>query len=153
MHILLVEDDERIVSFMKRGLEAEEYEVDTASGRAETFDLTESRTYDFIILDIFLGSDDGLDICRTLRQQSVQTPILVTTAEGSAETRRASEEAGADAYLSKPFPFEDLLATITRLHQFSLPSDAPAHSRHDHLGSRRKNRERLQIAGANVKRP
>lgn len=137
---------------MKRGLEAEEYAVDTASGRAETFDLTESRTYDFIILDIFLGSDDGLDICRTLRRRSVQTPILVMTAEGSAEARRASEEAGADAYLSKPFPFEDLLTTITRLHQSFVHSDAPKNSRHGHSVFQSNNRERLQIAGSSVQR-
>ena len=112
VHILVVEDDERIVDFMKRGLEAEEYTVDIASGKAQTFDLTESRAYDFIILDIFLGPDNGLDICRTLRRQSVQTPILVMTAKGSAETRRASEEAGANAYLSKPFAFDDLLNTL-----------------------------------------
>lgn len=137
---------------MKRGLEAEEYGVDIASGKAQTFDLTQSRIYDLIILDIYLGSDDGLDICRTLRRQSVRTPILVMTAEGSLETRRASEEAGADAYLSKPFPFEDLLTTITRLHQSSVPSDTPKNSRQDYSASRRKNRERLQIAGSSVKR-
>lgn len=124
VRILLVEDDERIVGFMKRGLEAEEYEVDLASGKAQTFDLTESRTYDVIILDIFLGPDDGLDICRVLRQRSVGTPILIMTAKDSAETRQASEEAGADAYLPKPFPFEDLLATIKSLHESCVPSDS-----------------------------
>jgi len=116
MRVLLVEDDERIASFMKRGLEAEAYEVDLTSEKAQTLALTKACTYDIIIMDIFLGLDDGLDICRTLRQQSARTPILIMTAKDSAETRQASEEAGADAYLPKPFPFEDLVATIKRLH-------------------------------------
>lgn len=117
MRILLVEDDERIASVMKRGLEAEAYEVDLASEKAQTLALTETCEYATIILDIFLGSEDGLDICRMLRGRSMRTPILIMTAKDSAETRLASEEAGADAYLPKPFPFDDLLATIRRLHK------------------------------------
>ena len=124
MRILLVEDDERIADFMKRGLEAEAYEVDLASGKAQALALTEASTYDIIILDIFLGSDDGLDICRVLRQRSVRTPIVIMTAKDSAETRQASEEAGADAYLPKPFPFEDLLRAIIRLHESYVGSDS-----------------------------
>jgi DNA-binding response OmpR family regulator len=116
MRVLLVEDDERIAGFMKRGLEAEAYEVDLASEKAQTLALTEAGKYGTIIMDIFLGSDDGLDICRTLRQRSVGTPIVIMTAKDSAETRQASKEAGADAYLPKPFPFEDLVATLKRLH-------------------------------------
>jgi DNA-binding response OmpR family regulator len=124
MRILLVEDDERIAGFMKRGLEAEAYEVDLASEKAQTLALTEACAYDTIILDIFLGLDDGLDICRTLRQRSVGTPVLIMTAKDSAEIRQASEEAGADAYLPKPFPFEDLLATIKSLHGSEASSDS-----------------------------
>lgn len=124
MHILLVEDDDRIVDFMKRGLEAEAYAVDRASGKTHAFTLTESRNYDVIVLDIFLGEDDGLDICRSLRQRSVKAPILVMTAKDSVETRRASEEAGADAYLPKPFPFEDLLTMIQSLDGSGMSSDS-----------------------------
>jgi DNA-binding response OmpR family regulator len=117
MRVLLVEDDERIAGFMKRGLEAEAYEVDLASEKAQALVLTETGNYDTIILDIFLGSDDGMDICRTLRRRSVETPIVIMTAKDSAVTRQASKEAGADAYLPKPFPFEDLLGTIMSLHE------------------------------------
>lgn len=117
MRILLAEDDERIASFMKRGLEAEAYEVDFASGKAQVLALTETIKYDIIIMDIFLGSDDGMDICRMLRQRSVEIPIVIMTAKDSAVTRQASKEAGADAYLPKPFPFEDLLETITSLQE------------------------------------
>ncbi|THI84082.1 MAG: response regulator transcription factor [Nitrospira sp. CG24A] len=124
MRILLVEDDERIANFMQRGLKAEAYEVDLASGKAQILALTEASAYDIIILDIFLGSDDGLDICRVLRQRSVRTPILIMTAKDSSETRQASEAAGADAYFSKPFPFEDLLRAIIRLHESYVGSDS-----------------------------
>ena len=124
MRILLVEDDQRIAGFMKRGLAAEAYDVDLASGKAQALALIEACPYDVIILDIFLGVDDGLDICRVLRQQSMRTPIVIMTAKDSAETRQASKEAGADAYFSKPFPFEDLLRTILRLHESYVGSDS-----------------------------
>jgi DNA-binding response OmpR family regulator len=123
VHILIVEDDERIVSFMKRGLEAEEHDVDIASGKSQTLDLVDACTYDVIILDIFLGPDDGLDICRTLRQQRVESSILLMTAKGTAEIEKTSKSAGADAYLAKPFSFDDLVATISRLGRSCNPSD------------------------------
>ncbi|HRI38330.1 MAG TPA: response regulator [Nitrospira sp.] len=125
MHILIVEDDERIVSFMKRGLEAESYEVTIASSKAQTLDLTEACTYDVIILDIFLGPDDGLDICRALRQRGVDSSILLMTAKGTAEIEKTSRHAGADAYLAKPFSFDDLIATITRLSMSANPTADP----------------------------
>ena len=124
MRILIAEDDERIVRFMKRGLEAEAYEVDFASEMAQALALTETFTYDIIILDIFIGSDDGMDICRVLRQRSVRTPIVIMTAKDSTVTRQSSKDAGADAYLPKPFPFDDLLATIMRLHKPGVSSDS-----------------------------
>uniref|UniRef100_UPI00117D420D response regulator transcription factor n=1 Tax=Nitrospira cf. moscoviensis SBR1015 TaxID=96242 RepID=UPI00117D420D len=102
MRILIVEDDERIASFMKRGLEAEEYRVDLSSGKSQTLALTKATTYDVIILDIFLGPDDGLDICRTLRSHQVQSIILVMTAKGTEEIEASSKNAGANAYLAKP---------------------------------------------------
>jgi DNA-binding response OmpR family regulator len=116
MRVLLVEDDERIAGFMKRGLEAEVYDVDITSGKAQTILQIEAHMYHIIIMDIFLGPDNGLDLCRVLRQRLVRTPILVMTAKDSPEIRQASKEAGADVYFPKPFPFEDLLATIKRLH-------------------------------------
>ncbi len=81
---------------MKRGLEAESYEVAIASSKAQTLDLIEACTYDVIILDIFLGPDDGLDICRALRQRGVKSSILLMTAKGTAEVEKMSKQAGAD---------------------------------------------------------
>ena len=125
MHILIVEDDERIVSFMKRGLEAEAHCVEVSSGKSQTLALTRATTYDVIIMDIFLGQDDGLDICRTLRQRGVGSSILLMTAKGTAEIEKMSKQAGADAYLSKPFSFDDLLETLARFGASDLVPDRP----------------------------
>lgn len=115
VRILLVEDDERIISFMKRGLEAEDFIVDVASRRSHAVDLINTRMYELLIVDIFLGPDDGIDFCRALRKQKIRLPILIMTAKGTPETEHVSKEAGADAYLAKPFAFEELIATIARL--------------------------------------
>lgn len=125
MHILIVEDDERIISFMKRGLEAESYEVTIASSKAQTMGLTETCTYDGIILDIFLGPDDGLDICRTLRQRGVKSSILLMTAKGTAEVEKMSKQAGADAYLAKPFSFDELLETLACFRASGIVPNPP----------------------------
>jgi len=127
MRILIVEDDERIIGFMKRGLEAEGYEVNLASGQAEAMAHIETLPCDLIILDIFLGLDDGLDICRTLRARPIATPILIMTAKGTTELKQASKEAGADAYLPKPFAFDDLIATIMRLCKPPALNDVDLH--------------------------
>lgn len=110
--ILLVEDDDRIIDFMQRGLAAEGIRVDVALAKAPALHLTESHRYDAIILDIFLGDDDGLELCRILRERSIDTPVLVMTAKDCLELREASRKAGASAYLPKPFSFEDLLGTL-----------------------------------------
>ncbi|MGB4068648.1 MAG: response regulator transcription factor [Nitrospira sp.] len=123
VHILIVEDDERIVGFMKRGLEAEDFNIDVASGMSQAIDMVNARFYDLLIIDIFLGADDGLDLCQTLRRRRVGSPILIMTAKGTPETERVSKAAGADAYLAKPFAFEDLVATIAGLRRSYSPSD------------------------------
>ncbi len=114
VRILIVEDDERIIRFMKRGLEAEGHEVDVATRKSQTLDLITIRIYDMIIIDIFLGPDDGLELCQALHQRRVGSPIVVMTAKGTAETEKACKKSGADAYLAKPFAFEDLVSTIAR---------------------------------------
>jgi len=121
--ILLVEDDMRIINFMQRGLEAEGMTLDIVSAKAPALKLTESRRYNTIILDIYIGDDDGLDVCRTLRQRSIDTPILVMTAKDSRELQEASVNAGADAYLPKPFSFDDLLSTLEKMRQAYLTID------------------------------
>jgi DNA-binding response OmpR family regulator len=121
--ILLVEDDMRIINFMQRGLEAEGMILDVVSAKAPALHLTESRRYNTIILDIYLGDDNGLDICRTLRQHSIDTPVLVMTAKDGGELREASVKAGATAFLPKPFSFGDLLSTLEKMRQAYLTND------------------------------
>lgn len=118
--ILLVEDDNRIVNFMQRGLEAEGITLDVVSAKTPALHLAESRRYNTIILDIYLGDDDGLDVCRTIRQRLIDTPVLVMTAKDSMELREASVKAGANAYLPKPFSFDDLLSTLEKMLQAYL---------------------------------
>ncbi|MDR4463845.1 MAG: response regulator [Nitrospira sp.] len=124
MRILVVEDDERIVAFMKRGLEAEDFTVDVALGTSHAFDLINTRDYDLLIIDIYLGPDDGLEFCETLRQNHRHVPIVIMTAKGTPETDRMSKAAGANAYLPKPFAFQDLIETIARLGPGRDPHDA-----------------------------
>ncbi len=112
--ILLVEDDIRIVNFMRRGLEAEGMTLDVAWAKAPALKLAESHRYDAIILDIYLGDENGLELCRSLRQRAITSPILTMTAKDSMELREASVRAGASAYFAKPFSFEDLLNTLEK---------------------------------------
>jgi len=123
--ILLVEDDSRIVNFMQRGLEAEGITLDVVSAKTPALNLAESRRYNTIILDIYLGEDDVLDVCRTLRQRSIDTPVLVMTAKDSMEFREASVKAGANTYLPKPFSFDDLLSTLEKIRQAYLTIGKP----------------------------
>ena len=120
IRILLVEDDVRIVNFMRRGLEAEGMTLDVVSAMAPALQLADSHRYTAIILDIYIGEDNGLDICRALRQCADTTPILVMTAKDSTELREASKQAGASSYLTKPFSFEELLGTLEKIGQAYL---------------------------------
>jgi DNA-binding response OmpR family regulator len=114
MRILLIEDDERISSFVKRGLEAENYLVDVAQDGQDGI-RKGMDPYDMIILDLLLPGMNGHDICQTLRREQVQTPILILTAKEALGDKLRSFDYGADDYLTKPFAFEELLARIKAL--------------------------------------
>ena len=114
MHILVVEDDERISTFIKRGLEAEGYLVDIAQDGQEG--MHKGLTpYDLIILDLLLPDTTGHEICRALRREQIETPILILTAKDALEDKLSGFDHGADDYLTKPFAFEELLARIKAL--------------------------------------
>lgn len=114
MRILVVEDDERISSFVKRGLEAEGYLVDLAQDGEEG--LQKGMTsYDMIVLDLLLPGKNGYEVCQTLRQEQIQTPILILTAKEALQDKLRVFDYGADDYLTKPFAFEELLARIKAL--------------------------------------
>lgn len=115
MKLLVVEDEHRIASALKKGLEQEAYVVDLAYDGTEGYDLAATTPYDLIILDLMLPGMDGLTFTRKLREEKVQTPILILTARGQVKEKVTGLSAGADDYLAKPFAFEELLARIRAL--------------------------------------
>jgi DNA-binding response OmpR family regulator len=114
MRILVVEDDERISGFVKRGLEAEGYIVDLAQDGQEGIQKG-MDPYDVIVLDLLLPGKNGHEVCQALRDEQIQTPILVLTAKEALQDKLRVFECGADDYLTKPFAFEELLARIKAL--------------------------------------
>jgi DNA-binding response OmpR family regulator len=115
MRILIVEDEHRIANTIKKGLEQERYAVDVAYNGKDGFDLASTEEYDLIILDILLPLMDGFTFCKELRQNQIETPILMLTAKGQIQDKVEGLDAGADDYLTKPFSFEELLARIRAL--------------------------------------
>ena len=114
-HILVVEDERRLANLMKRVLEEEGHVVDVANDGDEGLTLGTADGFDAIVLDVLLPGINGFDVCRQVRKEGVQTPVLMLTARGSVEDRVTGLDAGADDYLVKPFAFEELLARIRAL--------------------------------------
>ncbi len=115
MRLLVVEDEARIASFIRRGLEEERHAVDVAPDGDDAVYLATTNDYDVILLDVLLPRKNGLAVCRELRARNVSTPILMLTAKDSVEDRVAGLRIGADDYLTKPFAFDELLARIDAL--------------------------------------
>src|SRR6266508_1604639 len=115
MRILLVEDEPQISDFVARGLAENGYSVDVARDGEEAVAWPSVADFDVIILDLMIPSIDGIEVCRTLRRQGVQTPILMLTARDTVEERVRGLDSGADDYLIKPFAFAELLARARAL--------------------------------------
>lgn len=115
MRILVVEDEQKIAAIIKRGLEQEAYAVDTASDGRQGFDMASATEYDVLVLDLMLPEIDGLDVCRLLRKNGIQTPVLILTAKSQLDDKVTGFDAGADDYLTKPFAFAELVARIRAL--------------------------------------
>ncbi len=124
MHILVVEDQQRLAVLLRRVLTEERHIVDVASDGPSGLDLAASEGYDLVILDLMLPGMDGLEICRTLRKQNNWVPILMLTARGAVEDRVAGLETGADDYLTKPFAMQELLARVRVLLRRGQAPDA-----------------------------
>lgn len=112
MRVLLVEDDERIVDFVQRGLKAEGYVVEVARSGLEAIALSTEGKFQTIILDLGLPDLNGRQVCERLRNTGVHTPILMLTARDTVQDKVAGLRSGADDYMTKPFAFEELLARI-----------------------------------------
>ncbi|WP_417334168.1 response regulator [Halarcobacter sp.] len=112
MKTLIIEDDEKIVNFLKKGLEEESYSVDYSLNGDEGIYLASVNAYDLILLDIMLPVKDGIEVCKTLRADGINTPIIMLTAKDSIEDKIKGLDIGANDYLAKPFSFSELLARI-----------------------------------------
>jgi len=112
MRILVIEDEKKIASFIKRGLTEQNYTVDVAADGEEGLTLAEINPYDLIVLDIMLPGKDGFSVCRTLRRNNINTPILMLTARDDLKDKVFGLDSGADDYLTKPFAFAEFLARV-----------------------------------------
>ena len=112
MKILLVEDDVHIAGFIKKGLEEEYHVVDAAEDGDEGLELALTGEYDLIVLDIMLPKVSGIDVCKRIRKERIQTPVIMLTAKEAVKDKVRGFEAGADDYLTKPFAFDEFLARI-----------------------------------------
>jgi DNA-binding response OmpR family regulator len=115
VHILVVEDEQRLARLLRRVLTEERHTVDIANDGVTGLDLAASDTYDLVILDVMLPGMDGMKVAQEMRQAGVQTPILMLTARGAVEDRVTGLKSGADDYLVKPFAMEELTARVDAL--------------------------------------
>ena len=115
MHILVVEDEQRLAYLLRRVLLEERHTVDLAYDGSSGLDLALSDSYDVITLDLMLPGIDGMEICRQMRAERIMTPVLMLTARGAVEDRVTGLNVGADDYLTKPFAMEEFLARVNAL--------------------------------------
>lgn len=113
MKLLIVEDDPKIASFLKKGLEEEYFCVDVCDNGEDAIYLATTNLYDVIILDIMLkGGIEGDEVCQKIRTHKIATPIIMLSAKSTISDKVTLLNTGADDYLTKPFSFEELLARI-----------------------------------------
>jgi len=115
MKILLVEDEQKVSAFIKKGLEEQGYAVEVAYDGLMGIKLALEYEYDVVILDVILPGRSGYEVCQDIRQFKMELPILMLTALGTMQDKIKGFDIGADDYLLKPFHFEELLARIKSL--------------------------------------
>lgn len=115
MRVLVIEDDPAISRFIVRGLTEEHYMVDLVQDGASAVEMIMAEEYDAIILDLMLPELDGFEVCRRMRRQGVDTPVIIVTARDAVSDRITALDAGADDVLVKPFVFDELLARLRAL--------------------------------------
>ena len=115
MRILIVEDQPKMANFIKKGLVAQGYMVDTSETGMGAEGMTAETDYDLIVLDVNLPDQNGMDTARHLRRDGFRKPILMLTALSTTKDKIHGLDSGADDYLTKPFEFEELLARIRAL--------------------------------------
>ena len=115
MRVLIVEDEVKMASLIRRGLREEGMAADVAIKGEDALWMAGSTSYDAIMLDVMLPGINGFDACRRLREEGVWAPVLMLTARDGMEDRVAGLDGGADDYLTKPFSFAELLARLRAL--------------------------------------
>ena len=115
MRLLVVEDDVKMASLLKRGLEREGYAVDLAATGEDALWAGREVPYDAVLLDAMIPAPDGFDVCRQLREAGRWMPVMMLTARDSVDDRVRGLDAGADDYLPKPFSFAELFARLRAL--------------------------------------
>jgi two-component system response regulator MprA len=121
--ILIVEDEEQIASFLRRGLTYEGYEVETVADGASALAKARDARPDLVVLDLMLPGMDGLEVCRRLRTAHSSLPILILTARDSVSDRVQGLDAGSDDYMVKPFALAELLARVRALLRRAGPGE------------------------------
>jgi len=140
MRILVVEDEAKVASFIRKALEEESYAVDVCGDGATGLDLGQSGAYDLIVLDIMLPGLTGLEVLKELRKTRIKAPILLLTALSKVDQKVKGLDAGADDYLTKPFAIDELLARVRALLRrgpgkqpasckWTISSSTPRHAR------------------------
>lgn len=117
MNLLIVEDESRVADFLRRGLKAEGWSVEHAADGECALEALRGGCFDVVLLDLMLPGISGHDVCRRMRAQGNQTPILMLTALDGTAACISGLRLGADDYLTKPFDFEELLARIEALNR------------------------------------
>jgi heavy metal response regulator len=115
MKILVIEDEKKVANFIKRGLEEEKYEVDTANDGESGLQMAVEGSYSLLILDVMLPKRDGMSVVKELRARKIMVPVLMLTAKDSLDDIVAGLNSGSDDYLTKPFAFAELLARVGAL--------------------------------------
>lgn len=126
MNILVVEDDRRIAAFLRRGLEAEGYQVTVAEDGRDGLEHIRSGGFDLVILDRTLPYVNGLEVCRIVREERRPALILMLTAKDGIQDKVEGLKGGADDYLTKPFSFDELLARLVALKRRRVSQDDPS---------------------------
>ena len=115
MRILIIEDEKKVASFIRKGLEEEYFVADIAFDGKEGLKLAISEEYDVIIMDIMLPYMDGITLIKEIRKREILTPVLMLTVNDSVKDKVEGLDVGADDYLTKPFAFEELIARLRAL--------------------------------------
>lgn len=111
-HILIVEDEDGILQFLKQGLEEENYQITAVNNGLEGYNLSQSEKFDLILLDWMLPKMTGLEVCQKIRETDMKTPIIFLTAKDTVQETVEGLKTGANDYIKKPFSFDELVERI-----------------------------------------